>query len=258
VPDEPTTVATQDQPETPVVPEIPDLDPDTIAAVLSRYQDDPEKRALLVGKLRSHPLVSNIAGDMAERQRSQREQEAARKAIEDERARLRKLAEDDPLTFSQEMATRFDKEDSDRRTAALRDTTRREFIERIGTALRGIPEAKELTVEEHTRLTNALIGVPEDDILPVFTKFFTDLAATKRAGKQTEEAIGKRIAAERKVWEKEQADKRLQTRKSPTVSGSPIAGTGKDSGEPDWKTQPKEWEAWYDAKRKAGTLVRSR
>lgn len=256
MPDEPTAAVSQ-EPEAQPAPEIPDLDPDTIAAVLNRYQDDPDKRAALVGKLRSHPLVSNIAGDMAERQRQQREQEAARKAIEDERVRLRKLAEDDPLAFSQEMATRFDKEEADRRTADLRATTRQEYIQRIGTALRDIPEAQDLTAEEHARLAKTLAGVSEDDVLPVFQKFFTDLIADKRAAKKADAAIAERLKAERKAWEKEQADKRLKARTAPSV-GAPPTGAASDTGEPDWRTQPKEWEAWYDAKRKAGTLVRSR
>ena len=251
MPDEPAAVAAE---EPQASPEIPDLDPDTIAAVLNRYQDDPEKRAALVGKLRSHPLVSNLAGDLANRQREQREQEAARKAVEDERARVRKLAEDDPLAFSQEWVGNFDKQEAERRTAALRDTTRREYIERIGTALRDIPEARDLTAEEHAQLTNALVGVSEDDVLPVFQRFFTDLVASKRAAKQVEEALAKRVAAERKAWEKEQADKRLKGRTSPSV-GAPPTGTAHDSGEPDWKAEPEAWNKWYEAKRKAGTLV---
>ncbi|MFI5268951.1 MAG: hypothetical protein ACHQ7M_16370 [Chloroflexota bacterium] len=253
MPDEPAALAV----EAPPAPEIPDLDPDTIAAVLSRYQDDPEKRAALVGKLRTHPLVSNIAGDMAERQRQQREQESAKQAVEGERARLRKLAEDDPLAFSQEMATRFDKDESDRRTADLRATTRQEYIQRIGTALRDIPEAMNLTAAEHGQLAQALAGVAEDDVIPVFQRFMTDFIAEKRATKKSEAAIAERLKAERKAWDKEQADKRLKSRTSPST-GTPPTATANDTGEPDWRKEPAAWEAWYDAKRKAGTLVRSR
>ena len=251
--DEPQATASQEA-AAPAAPELPDLDPEAIAAVLNRYQDAPDKRAALVDKLRTHPLVANIAGDLAERQRREREQEAARKAIEDEQARLRKLADEDPETFASELKVRWDKEAADKRVADLRATTRQEFIQRLGTALKGIPEATELTAEEHARLTKALAGATEDDVLPIFQRFMTDLVADKRAAKKADEAIAERLKAERKAWEKEQADKRLKARPTPSVGTSPT-GTAQDTGEPKDFLSP-EWAAWYDRQRKAGALAR--
>lgn len=242
-------------PETPPAVEVPDLDPAMLAAVLSRAHDDPERRAAYTAALRAHPLVANIAGDMAERQRGEREQEAARKAVEDEQARLRKLADEDPDTLASELKVRWDKEQADKRVADLRATTRQEYIQRIGTALRGIPEVQAMTAEEHGRLAAALAGASEDDVLPITQKFFTDLVADKRAAAQSEKAIDARLKTERKAWEKEQADKRLKTRTAPSV-GAPPPGNAQDTGEPSDFYSP-EWQAWYEQKRKRGELAKA-
>jgi hypothetical protein len=252
MPDEPAAAV-----EEPQTPEIPDLDPDTIAAVLNRYHDDPERRAALTGKLRTHPFVSNVAGDLPQRQRQADKEAEATVAAERERERLRDLRRTDPVAYATEMDTKEEIELADKRAKDARDTARREYIDRVGTALRGIPEVQSLTAEEHAAYVRAVAGATEDDVLPITQRFFTDLIATKRAKVETEKVIAERLKAERKAWEKEQADKRLRARSAPSAAAPPT-GNAQDTGEPDFRKQPKEWEAWYDAKRKAGTLVGQR
>lgn len=249
MPDEP-AAATQD-PQAQPVPEIPDLDPDTIAAVLNRYHDDPERRAALAGKLRTHPLVSNIAGELALRQRQADKDAEAAAAADRERERLRELRRTDPVAYATEMDAKEELELADKRAKDARDTARREYIDRVGTALRGIPEVQSLTAEEHAAYVRAVAGATEDDVLPITQRFFTDLIASKRAKVEAEKAIAERLKAERKAWEKEQADKRLRARPAPSATAPPTA-SAQDTGEPDWRKEPQKWEAWDRENRKNG------
>lgn len=256
MPDDPQAAQATQEPQAEPAPELPDLTPQQVAALLDRYHDDPDKRGEALSVLRAHPFVANIAGDLAERQRQQRDQEAARKAVEEEQARLRKLADEDPDAFASELKVRWDKEAADKRFAEVRATTRQEYIQRIGTALRDIPEVRNLTAEEHAAYVRAVAGASEDDLLPITQRFFTDLIASKRAKGQAEKDLADRLKAERKVWEKEQADKRLKTRAAPSVV-APTNGNAQDTGEPKDYLSP-EWNMWYERQRKAGALTGQR
>jgi len=79
-----------------------------------------------------------------------------------------------------DIKTKLDLEEERREKAGLRDLTRREFAGKIGDALRDLDEFSELTAADVQALEASLRGVPDDDVIVVFTKKATDLVANKR------------------------------------------------------------------------------
>jgi hypothetical protein len=187
-------------------------------------------------------VIGGIAGDLAGRQRLQEQQEAARKAIEETHADMRKQAADDPLAFAQTWLQKDDVDTIRRQQAGLRDVTRREFAGMIGAALRDLPEFSELTAADTDALSKELAGIPEDQVVGAFVKKATDIVADKRATKRTEAELTKRLAEEKKAWAREQADKRQQARPTPRTAAPP-SRSAEDTAVPDWRSP--EFDAWY-------------
>lgn len=227
-------------------PALPELDRATLLELLDKHTDDPEFRQ----ELRRRRVIGSLAGDIAQQQREQERFQAAAEAVTAEKQRLKDLYENDRMAFAEEIKTKLDVEEERREKAGLRDLTRREFGEKIGNALREFPEFNELTADDVQDLSKTLAGVPEDDVITVFTKKATDIVATKRAQKLAEGSLKERLAAERKVWEAEQAEKRVKERRAPTVR-QPSAGNAQDDGEPADFYSP-EWRAWDENQRKNG------
>lgn len=256
MPDEAPKAATQ--PQTPPSgdgagdpPALPDLDRATMLALLDKYSDDPDFRK----ELRSRRAIAGLAGDVAQQQREQEREQAAREAVQKTHDEMRTLAGDDPVAFAEKWLKADDVETIRRREAGLRDTTRREFMKTIGDAIGDLPEFKELTAEDTQAIQDSLRGVPDDQVLGVFVKKATELVGDKRATKRFEAEHNKRLAEEKKAWAREQADKALQRRQSPGNSPPP-AQSAKDDGEPEDFTSP-AWGAWYERQRKTGRLARA-
>lgn len=235
--------------EAPPAPELPELDRATILALLDKHGEDPDFRK----DLRQRRWLGGMAGEIAAQQRVQEQQEAAANAIAAEKQRLKDLYENDRVAFADEIKTKLDVEEERREKAGLRDMTRREFAAKVGDALRDLPEFGELTAQDVEALSKSLAGVPEDDVVAVFTKKATDIVANKRAQKISEANKSEWLAAERKVWDAEQAQKRAQERRSPSIR-QPSQGNATDDGEPADYLSP-AWDAWYTQQRKTGRLA---
>lgn len=220
-------------------PQLPELDRATLLALLDKHSDDPD----FLRELRSRRPIAGLAGSIAQRTIQEREEQAAREAVERTHKEMRELAENDPTSFAERWLKADEVEAIRRREAGLRDTTRREFLTQIGSAVSDLPEFKELTAEDTQALTKSLAGVPDDQALGVFIQRATDLIADKRATKRHEATLKERLAAERKAWDAEQAAKRAQERKAPSLR-TPSAGNAQDTGEPADHLSP-EWDAWY-------------
>lgn len=233
-------------------PALPDLDRATVLKLLEKHGEDPDFRKD-ASRLR---FVGGIAGEIARQQREQEQLQAAAKAIEGEKQRLKDLYENDRVAFAEEIKTKLDVEEERREKAGLRDMTRREFGQKIGDALREFPEFSALTAEDVQDLSRSLAGVSEDDVIAVFTKKATDIVAHKRARTLADSEKADWLKAERKVWEAEQAEKRVKERRAPSVR-QPSAGNASDDGEPADFYSP-EWNAWFERQRKSGALARAR
>ncbi len=252
--------AAAEQPQTPPSgdstgsqePALPELDRATMLALLDKFSDDPDFRK----ELRGRRTIAGLAGDVAKQQREQEREQAAREAVQKTHDEMRNLAGDDPVAFAEKWLKVDDVETIRRREAGLRDTTRREFMKTIGDAIGDLPEFKELTAEDTQAIEASLRGVPDDQVLAVFVKKATDLVGDKRATKRSEAELQKRLAEEKKAWQREQADKALQRRQSPR-NAAPPARSAEDTGEPTDFTS-KEWPAWYEKRMKSGGLVGAR
>ncbi len=224
---------------------LPDIDRATLHRLLEKFGDDPDFRK----EARSQRWIGGIAGEVAQQQRLQEQHEAAAKAVEAERVRLKELRTLDPLKFAEEIGERMDVEEERREKAGLREMTRREFASKIGAALQDLPEFKELTADDIKQIGTALQGVSDDDVVAVYTREAANCIAEKRAQKLYETRHKTEVAEERKAWGREQATKKVQERRSPSLR-EPSQGNAQDQGEPDFRANPAEWIAWDNANQK--------
>lgn len=231
--------------------ERPDFD--SLLTHLDSYlTETPELRA----KFRASRTAMGIAGELAAREREVHDQATARQAIEDAHAQMRTLAAEDPEGFAQKWLSADDVKTIRQREAGLRDTTRREFAKGIGDALQDLPEFKELTAEDTQRIASSVANLPEDKVVGAFVKAAVDVVSDRRSHTKAEAAYEKRLAEDKKVWEREQADKRRSERPRPSLA-MPSNGSARDSGEPANHLSP-EWAAWDEAQRKAGAGMYAR
>ncbi len=223
-------------------PPLPELSREQLLELLDKHADDPDFRK----EARSRRWVGGIAGEIAQHQKQQAEFQAAQAAIEKTHADMRQLATDDPLAFASKWLNADDVKSIADREAGLRTTTRKEFAEDIGAALRDLPEFNELTAQDVEALSKEITGVPDDKLLGVFVKKATDLVADKRGEKRAEARLEARIAEERKVWEKERAVEKAKGRSAPSLKAP--TSNASDDAEPDWRKNPKEFDEWFNRK----------
>lgn len=212
--DEPTAEPTAEAPpETPSPaepqaaeqPEEEPTDWDSLDATLAKaYERDPKTAA---DRLKKHRAIAGIAGNIAERraqelsqqQEQQRQAEAQRKAHDD----LLKLAQEKPLEFADMYLSHAEAEQARERVLAVERNAAKQIMEQIGAAYQGLPEWKELSDEEKTRLQEAVADSPEIEVLPRFNRAALDIVADRRAEKRLTDRLPKEIEAARKQWEAE-------------------------------------------------------
>jgi len=169
--------------------------------------------------VRSHPKIAGIIGSeiqraiQAERQRTQAEEGG--KAAREAEARLRKMAQDDPVTFAEQWLSDDQKQDIRRQLDEIRGKTRAEYATNTGRAFQDVPEWKDLTEADHEALAKALMGKQDDEVIPLFTRHVTELIAEKRAQKLLAQWKDKELANERKAIRDEEAAKLMKGSDAP-------------------------------------------
>jgi hypothetical protein len=170
-------------------------------------------------ELRKHPKIAGIIG--SEQQRAIQTERERIKVEEGERAakaaeqRLRDLAQKDPVTFAEQWLSQAQKDDIQRQLDDLHRKTRSDLATAIGRAYQGLPEWKELSQEDQEALGRAVMGKPDDEVLPLFTTHAADLVARRRAERQFNEWKTKELAKEREAIRQEEAAKLLKGSDAP-------------------------------------------
>lgn len=226
---------------------------DDFDALLERFTpflEDPEKRK----RLRSHPTIAGIAGDIAQtiaanmrREDTERTQRETTERIEQE---LMQLAEQDPLAFAEKYRTDKTAAKTQREIADLRESIKREHGERLGKAITGIPEFKELTREDVGRLGAAMTGKTDEEVIEAYTVAALDILAEKRVAKRIAAAIAEAVPKEVAAQLKERNAARLKTEKGPDMRRASSAAA---SNEPPYDPAVgSDWNKWYENQFKVG------
>ena len=194
-------------------------------------------------RLWKHPVVAGRVGGLAQQQTALRQRqwkaEQAREASAEAEQRLRQMAMDDPVAFSDQYLAEAQKRDADRKLAEMDGN----LMRAVGAAFQETPEWKELTPDDLVGLAKALAEAPKDQTVPTWNRLAVDLLATKRAAKraasQVAAEVKKEVAASRKEWEAE----RLAETAAPDMTRS---RSGLVSDEPDHRADPVKWGQWYE------------
>lgn len=194
----------------------------TPVAATPDWQEVLEK--LDAKELRKHPKIAGIIG-AAQQQAIQAEKqriaaEEGTRAAKEAEANLRRLAQEDPVTFAEEWLTETQKRDLQDQLDGLRGNTRHEFAEAIGRAYRDVPEWSELTEDDHAELAKALIGKSDDEVIPVFHQKALGLIAEHRARRLHAQWKEKELPKERETIRQEEAAKLLKTSEAPDTAPS--------------------------------------
>jgi hypothetical protein len=218
------SAAAQQAPEAVAAPESVDL------SALDRV--DPQA-------LRTHPRVAGILGDMLHREKSRWEQgqkaEAERIARERAEQELLDLARTDPYEFSQKYLQKTEAERLQAQIAQTRSQAQQALVADLGKAL---GTSVQLTPAEVERLSAALAGKGDHEVVPAFADAIADIKAERKLA----ERVQKELAKEREAWAQQEASKALARGQRPDL--------GKPAGAParidPIKLPDTEFNEWYE------------
>lgn len=162
---------------------------------------------------------------------------------------MTRMLEDDPEEFESRypaLKTYIEarpKIKQEQEIAALRSETREQFARRIGQTFNRMPEWRELTTADKEDIYAALAGKSDDEAVEVFTEVASAKIAAVRARKETDSWRTSTLEKEREAIRLEERAALLQNGARPDIGR--VRGTGTISDEPNWRTDPQGWEAWY-------------
>ncbi|MDA8219837.1 MAG: hypothetical protein M0Z94_19735 [Dehalococcoidales bacterium] len=172
-------------------------------------------------QLRKHPRIAGIVGSELQRateaNRAKWEADQKDRADQEAEERLRRLAEEDPVQFSQQYLTEKQAEKARRDLADLRSKTEGEIGRVLGQSLQEIPEWKELSAEDFDTISKAVAEKPEQ-ALGAFAATAVQTVATKIAAKMLADWKAKELGKEREAIRQEEAAKLLKREKSPDMT----------------------------------------
>jgi hypothetical protein len=192
-----------------------------------------------VEELRRHRKFAGVIG--GEKQRWQQEYETQRAAAEAEKARaaaqaeLEALARDNPVAFADKWLGDTEATKARERLSRLEIDARKSVADQIGRSFHSVPEWQEIVADPDAfaRITLALQGKADADVLPAFNAAALEAIAERRAAKAAEARIQERIRAERAAWETEARAQGFLATESPSLSRPAKAGRG-----PTWVDLP--------------------
>lgn len=215
-------------------------------------------------ELRKHDRISGIVGSekqawersWEDSQRAKiRAEEAARidKEREEAEAELDRLYEQNPLEFADKVQNDRQIQRAQQRVQRLQIEARKAVASQVGAAYHDVPEWQQVINDPSlfATLTQAIQGKGEDEVIPAWNRAAADAIATVRGRNLAEATLAERIKQEKTAWETEMAANGFIASDRPQLlKGRGVANL---DPEPNWRSQPKEWEAWYERNnRRAG------
>lgn len=189
------------------------------AAMLSQIPDD-----VLQSDRRLQSRIGNLGQRFAEQARQQIEADAKQREAQAAEARLRKLAEEDPFSFSQEYLKEHATSQARQEIENLRRGEQETLMQAVGAAYGNLPEWRDIMADPDNaqRLASAVAGRQGADIVASFNATALDLVAERRAQKMPNTAA-RDAEIEARVQERLAA--RLRGETVPEMSAARIMNT---------------------------------
>jgi hypothetical protein len=192
-----------------------------------------------VEELRRHRKFAGIVG--GEKQRWQAEYENQRaeqirlEAAAKEREDLERLAQENPVAFADRWLGEAERKKAAERLSKLEIDARKTVADQIGRSFHSVPEWAEIIADPDAfaRITAALQGKADADVLPAFNAAALEAIAERRAEKRAEARAAERLRAERAAWETEARAQGFLATDRPDLSRPAKAGRG-----PSWMDLP--------------------
>lgn len=231
--------------EAPAITEAPSDPGTTLTALMDQMQALITEHPDAKQTLRSHPVVSGIAGEIAKRQTDQALETERAAATATENARQRQemldLARDDPEAFAAQFLTKEQASAAEKKLKDLQAAERESIHAAIGKATREILGDDEMTKDELEYVATAMAGKPESEVLPAYHKAVVEVLAQRRGRSLADTTVAERLKTERAAWEAEGTARRARTLPAPDLATGAAAATD----EPANSNSP-EWRKWYD------------
>lgn len=199
-------------------------------------------------ELKKHPKIAGLVGDLADkawRKKQAEHDDAARSRAQAEaEAALERLADEDPEAFAARFKSDKERERAIRQFQSLRNDTRAEFANAVGSAYRDAPGWDDV---DHAKLMQAVAGKPDDEVIVAFHKEamrqLTEINSKKSAKALYEEWREKELPKEREALRKEIAAEMLKKEPKPGLTRGKAAGVSND-----WASIPigPEYDRWYE------------
>lgn len=229
----------------PVETEVQPVDPfvafmDQLDAHLAEHPENKEK-------LRAHPVVSGIAGNIAERKVQETlaaaQASAAETATAAEIQRQLDLAENDPEAFASQFLTKAQADRQLRELESLKAKERESIHEAIGRATREMFGDEPLTPDELKEIATAIAGKSESETLPAYNKVVVKVLARREARRLADAEIPEKVAAEKEALRTELTGRAVRNTPAPNLRN----GSAVSSEEPDYTSDRKAWNKWYES-----------
>lgn len=215
----PTTDGAEPQPKQTPVEAAPIITPE-----VPLWQQELEKAD--AKDLRKHPKVAGLIGSeiqrAIERDRQVQQEQQHEKARQEAESRLRKLAQEDPMTFAEQWLSQDAQQQLGSQVATVRARTRDEYAMSLSAGAKSLPEWQSITEDDMREMATALANKKDDEVLPVFLSKLVDTVSKYRAKTLHDEWKAKELEEQRKAIRNEEAAKLLQ--KTPAPSTAPAKG----------------------------------
>jgi len=207
-------------------------------------------------EIMKHDRIRGIFGSRIQQEREATErrvaEQAQKKATEDAKAELERLAREDWSGLSERILSDRQKEKIAADLAQLKSSTRTEMAETLGRGFKSLPEWDNMTPAEQEKLANAVLGRSDDDVLAAFTVAAVDIIAERRASGKVATWTASELAKEREAIRQEENSKRVKTSARPALQRN-----GAEPAKFDPTQLPdKEYNQWYTGP--DGPLARAR
>lgn len=200
-----------------------------------------------IEELREHPRFKGILGSELEARRltweSQNNARLAAEAAQKFENELLELADKDPDALADRLKSDVLTRRQQQEVATLRSGERDQIARQIGQSFRALPEWSELTAADHEEFFKALAGKKDEEIIPTFNRVAAERIAEVRSRKQTAAWQSTELEKQREAIRLEEQNKLLVGGDRPGIGRA--RGNGAISDEPNWRTEPQKWEAWY-------------
>ena len=201
--------------------------------------------------IRSHRRINGYAGSMAQRmaeaERQRIAQEEYQRAQAAREAELMREAEENPFAFSQKWLKGKAEERAKLELSELRTKTQTQLFEKIASSYAALPEWQQLTPDEFARVSQAVAGKSDDDLVAAFNVAALDVISSRRAQSQGERIARERLKDEVEAQVQQRLAERLRGERPPDLM-APVNVAGISDASAIRQMSDAEFDAFYNSR----------